>query len=161
MISRKSIHVAFEISLLFKAVLAVSEIAAGIFTYFVSKQYILNLVESITHIELTEDPHDVIATYLMHTAHGLSVTSQMFTAFYLLSHGVIKLWLIGGLWRKKLNYYPIAIAIFCILIIYQLYRYSFTHSWLLLLISLLDVVVIGLTWFEYQNLRYLSPEEQR
>lgn len=87
----------------------------------------------------------------------MSVSSQQFAAFYLLSHGGIKLWLIIGLWRKKLGYYPAAKAVFGLFILYQLYRYSFTHSLLLLLITALDIAVIGLTWFEYQHLRRILP----
>ena len=155
----KNVHVAFEISLMFKGAFALAEIAAGIFAYFVSRQFLLDLVQAITRTELTEDPRDFVANYLLHAAQGLSVSSQHFAAFYLLSHGVIKLWLIIGLWRKKLGYYPAAIAVFGLFILYQVYRYSFTHSLSLLLITALDVVVIGLTWFEYRHLRRILPND--
>lgn len=150
-------HVAFEISLMFKAAFALSEIATSIVAYFVTTQFLLDLARVITRTELTEDPRDFVANYLLDAAQGLSVTSQHFTAFYLFSHGVVKLWLIIGLWQKKLGYYPAAIAVFGLFILYQLYRYSFTHSLLLLLITALDVAVIGLTWFEYQHLRRILP----
>lgn len=153
----KSVHFAFEISLIFKGAFALAEIASSIFAYFVTTQFLLDLVNVITRTELTEDPRDFIANYLLHAAQGLSVSSQQFAAFYLLSHGGIKLWLIIGLWQKKLGYYPAAIAVFGLFILYQLYRYSFTHSLLLLLITALDVAVIGLTWFEYQHLRRILP----
>lgn len=149
----KNVHLAFEISLMLKGVFALAEIAVGIFAYVVTRQFLLDMVHAITRTELTEDPRDFVANYLLHAAQSLSVSSQHFTAFYLLSHGVIKLWLIIGLWRKKLGYYPTAIAVFGLFILYQVYRYSFKHSLLLLLITALDVVVIGLTWFEYQHLR--------
>ncbi|MBC7501300.1 MAG: DUF2127 domain-containing protein [Herminiimonas sp.] len=149
----KNIHVAFEISLILKGAFALTEIAASMFAYAVTTQFLLDLVQAITRTELTEDPRDFVANYLLHAAQGLSVSDQHFAAFYLLSHGVIKLWLIIGLWQKKLGYYPAAIAVFSLFILYQLYRYSFTHSLSLLLITVLDVVVLGLTWFEYQHLR--------
>ena len=149
----KKVHVAFEISLFFKGAFALAEIAASIFAYFVTTQFLLDLTNAMTRTELTEDPRDFIANNLLHAAQGLSVSSQHFAAFYLLSHGVIKFWLIMGLWRKKLAYYPAAIAVFGLFIIYQLYRYSFTHSLALLLITAMDVVVIGLTWVEYRHLR--------
>jgi len=38
---------------------------------------------------------------------------------------------------------------------YQLYRFSFTQSVCLLLITLVDVIVIALTWHEYKYLRGL------
>jgi uncharacterized membrane protein len=103
-----------------------------------------------------EDPRDFVANYLSHAAQDLSVSSQHFAAFYLLSHGAIKLWLIIGLWRKKPGYYPAAIAVFSFFVLYQLYRYSFSHSVPLLAITILDVAVIGLTWFEYQQLRHIA-----
>ncbi|MEO7939131.1 MAG: DUF2127 domain-containing protein [Burkholderiaceae bacterium] len=153
LLSEKNVHVAFEVSLLFKGAFAVLEIATGIFAYFVTQQFLLDMAHLVTRAELTEDPHDFVANHLLHAAQGLSVSSQQFTAFYLLSHGLIKIWLIAGLWRKKLGYYPATIAIFGALIVYQLYRYSFAPSLSLLLITALDVLVVGLTWFEYQHLR--------
>lgn len=159
--NEKNIHVAFEISLMLKGAFALAEIAAGIFAYFVTRQFLLDLVHVITRTELTEDPRDFVANYLFHAAQDLSVSSQHFAAFYLLSHGAIKLWLIIGLWQKKLRYYPAAIVVFGLFILYQMYRYSFTHSLSLLLITVLDVVVIGLTWFEYQHLRRILPNERK
>ena len=85
------------------------------------------------------------------------MSTRNFTTVYLLSHGVIKLWLIIGLLRAKLSYYPVAIGVFGLFIIYQLYRFSATHSLWLLLITAVDVVVIGLTWHEYQYLRRSHP----
>ena len=158
LIDESNVHVAFEISLMLKGVFALAEIATSIFAYFVTRQFLLDLVQTITRTELTEDPRDFVANYLLHAAQGLSVSSQHFTAFYLLSHGAIKLWLIIGLWRKKREYYPAAIAVFGLFILYQVYRYSFTHSLSLLLITALDAVVIGLTWFEYQQLRRILPK---
>jgi uncharacterized membrane protein len=151
--NEKHVHVAFEIGLAFKGVLTLVEIAAGIFAYFVTRQFLLDLVQVITRMELTEDPRDFVANYLFHAAQSLSLSTQRFTALYLLSHGVIKLWLIIGLWQKKLGYYPAAITVFSVFILYQMYRYSFTHSALLLFLTVLDVFVIGLTWLEYKYLR--------
>ena len=153
LLDEKNVHVAFEISLAFKGAFAVAEIVTGIFAYFATRQFLLVLADAITQTELTEDPRDVVANYLLHAAQGLSISSQQFAAFYLLSHGVIKLWLIIGLWQKKLGYYPAAMAVFSFFILYQGYRYSFTHSLSLLFITVLDVVVIALTFFEYRHLR--------
>lgn len=149
----KNVHIVFELSLVIKAAFAVAEIAAGIFAYIVTQRFLLGLVHAITATELTEDPRDLIANYLLHAVQGLSVSSQSFAAFYLASHGVVKLWLISGLWRKKRGYYPAAIVVFSLFILYQAYRYSFTQSLSLLLITVLDLVIVALTWLEYQHLR--------
>jgi uncharacterized membrane protein len=153
----KNIHLAFDISLLFKGVLAVFEVIGGILAYFVSQQFLLQIVSAITQEELTEDPRDFIANYLVHSVQYLSISAEHFAAFYLLAHGIIKLWLIVGLLRKKLWYYPTAIIVFSLFIIYQLYRFNFTHSIWLLLITIVDIIVIWLTWHEYKYLRH-SPK---
>jgi uncharacterized membrane protein len=70
---------------------------------------------------------------------------------------VIKTVLIVGLLREKLGYYPAAIAVFVLFVMYQIYRYTFTHSIWLLLITLLDIVVIWLTWHEYRYMRDHRP----
>jgi uncharacterized membrane protein len=157
LLNDKNVHIAFQVSLALKGAFALGEIVAGFLIYFVTQQFLLDLADAVTRTELTEDPHDFIANYLLHGAQNLSISSQHFAALYLLSHGVIKLWLIIGLWGKKLGYYPTAIAVFGMFICYQLYRYSFTHSLSLLLITVLDIAVIGLTWLEYGQLRRRLP----
>jgi uncharacterized membrane protein len=86
-------------------------------------------------------------------AQQFSISTQYFTAFYLFSHGVVKLFLIAGLLRERLWYYPLAMIVFAFFIMYQLYRFSFTHSVWLFVITILDMVVIWLTWREYKYLR--------
>jgi uncharacterized membrane protein len=157
----KYLHLAFEVSLVLKAVFAAVETLAGIGTYFVTRQLLFRLVERITREELLEDPRDFIANYLLHSAQHFSVSTRNFTAAYLLAHGVIKLWLIVGLLRRRLWYYPVAIAIFGLFIVYQLYRYSLTHSLWLVFITAVDVLVIALTWHEYRYLRSRASPRQR
>ncbi len=155
--TEKNIHLLFEISLWLKGIFALLEIIAGIAAYFVSQQLLLTLVHWVTKEEFAEDPHDLIANYLLHSAQNLSIGTQDFAAIYLLAHGVIKLWLIIGLLRKRLWYYPVAMFVFGLFIVYQLYRFTFTHSVWLLFITALDVIVIALTRHEWRYLRRALP----
>jgi uncharacterized membrane protein len=49
-------------------------------------------------------------------------------AFYLLSHGLVKVLLVAGLLREKLWAYPASLIVLSAFIAYQTYRYSSTHS---------------------------------
>ena len=151
----KNIHLVFEVSLILKGILALFEIIGGILVYFVSQHFLLHVVLAITQDELAEDPKDFIAHYLIQSAQSFSVSSQHFAAFFLFSHGAIKMFLIVGLLQKKLWFYPAAIVVFGLFIVYQLYRFSYTHSAWLLVITLLDIVVIWLTRHEWKYLRSL------
>jgi uncharacterized membrane protein len=157
--AEKYLHRVFEISLVLKAVFAVAEILAALGAYLVTPRRMSWLIMVITRAELAEDPRDVIANYLIHWAQHFSVSTQRFVVAYLLSHGAVKLWLIVGLLRRRIWYYPVALIVFGLFIFYQLYRFSFTHSLWLLVITMVDVVVIGLTWHEYRYLLGLTTNQ--
>lgn len=143
-------HRIFQVSLLFKGAFAATEILAGISAFFVTQQFLFKLVERLMQQELLDDRRDLIASYLLTSVDHFSLSTRNFTAAYLLSHGVIKLWLIVGLLRGKLWYYPLAIAVFGAFIVYQMYRFTLSHSLWLVLITVVDAVVISLTWQEYR-----------
>ena len=153
LVDEKRIHLFFEVSLLLKGAFALFEVAGGVLAYVVPQNFLFSIVTTLTQRELAEDPRDLLANYLMHAVQHLSVGTREFAAAYLLSHGAIKLWLIVGLLRERLWYYPTAIVVFGLFIAYQLYRFSFTHSLFLLFLTALDVVVIALTYHEYKYLR--------
>jgi uncharacterized membrane protein len=153
LLDERKIHLVFEVSLWLKGVFALSEVIAGVAAYFISQQFLLAIVLWVTKEEFVEDPHDIIANSLLHAVQNFSVSTQKFVAVYLLGHGVIKLWLIIGLLRRRLWYYPVAMIVFALFIAYQLYRYTFSHSVWLLLITVLDIIVISLTWHEYRFMR--------
>jgi uncharacterized membrane protein len=160
-LSERRIHLIFEASLFLKGAFALSEIIGGIATFAIPHGLIFQLVSALTRGELAEDPRDLVANYLLHAAHHLSISGQYFAAIYLVSHGTIKLWLIVGLLRERLWYYPTAMIVFGMFIIYQLYRFSLTQSAFLLFLTVVDVVVIALTWHEYRYMHRHIRERDR
>jgi len=71
-------------------------------------------------------------------------------AIYLLSHGVIKMFAVIALLRKKLWGYPLSIAVFGGFIVYQIYRFTVTGGIGLIVLTIFDLVVIWLIWLEYR-----------
>ncbi len=152
-LNEKYVHRFFEVALALKGVHALIEIGSSIFIYFTNQQFVSNLVVWITQEELSEDPRDFIAHYLIKSVENFSVTSQHFAAFYLLSHGIIKIVLVIELLRKRLWAYPASIVVFSLFIIYQIYRFSFTHSVWLIVFTVLDALIIWLTIHEYRYMK--------
>ncbi len=132
---------------------ALLECAGGVLFALVGNATMAQWVNRMTQQELLEDPQDVIATHLAALAHGLSASTQGFYAFYLLSHGVLKLLLVAGLLLNRLWAYPVSICVFGLFIVYQLYRFSYTHASGLVALTILDVVVVVLIWHEYRLVR--------
>ena len=142
----QSIHFFFNLSIIAKGIDGVIEIVGGFLLFFVAPDRINAAIRLLTQHELSEDPRDLIATYLL---KGVT----MFAAAYLLWHGVVKAGLVTALLLESRWAYPAAIVAFFLFLVYQLYRYTHTHSPALLALSIVDMLVIALTWIEYKRLK--------
>ena len=151
--NERRIHQIFEISVLLKGVHALIECIGGLVLAFISTSAIASLVNSLTQEELIEDPNDFVAAHLLSLAQNFTVSTQHFYAFYLLSHGLIKVFLVIGLLRNKLWAYPVSLVVLGLFIVYQLYRFSYTHGFGLIFLTVFDVFVMGLIWHEYRLVR--------
>lgn len=150
-IEEKRLHEAFEISIILKGIHAIIEIIGGIGAFFVTKTFLVSTALSFTQEELNQDPHDAFSHYLINLSNTFSISTSHFVALYLLSHGVIKLAVIVGLFKKKMWAYPASLVVFMFFIIYQLHRYMSTHSVWLLIFTFFDMIVIALTIHEWSR----------
>ena len=124
--NEQRIHHIFEVSVLLKGAHAAIECVGGFMLAFVTTTSIAEWVNRLTQEELVEDPNDFVATHLLSMSHGFSVNTKNFYAFYLLSHGIVKLALVIGLLRNKLWAYPASLVVLALFIIYQIYRFYYT-----------------------------------
>jgi uncharacterized membrane protein len=108
----------------------------------------------LTAHELSEDPHDLFARSLLHTATHLTHGTTLFGAIYLLSHGIAKVALVALVLRDKLWAYPWLIGLLLAFIVYQLYRITAVHfSAGLTALTIFDTILVWLTWREYSSKR--------
>ncbi len=147
----------FEVSVLLKGAHALIECIGGLVLAFVSTRAITSLVNSLTQDELIEHPNDFVAAYFLGLAQNFTVSDEHFYAFYLLSHGIIKLFLVIGLLKRKFWAYPVSLVVLSLFIVYQLYRFSYTHGFGLVVLTVFDVVVMVLIWHEYRLVRRHLP----
>ena len=85
----------FKIGLVLKGLDGILEVIGGILLLFLTPAAIQRIVRALTAHELSEDPHDLIARYLLHTTAHLHHGTTLFGAIYLLSHGVAKIVLVA------------------------------------------------------------------
>lgn len=152
-IRQKSIfHFGFEIGLIIKGFDGLLEIIGGVFLLFLNPARLGRLTHLLTQHELSEDPRDVIANFLLTLSSSFSISTQHFGFIYLMSHGIIKCVLVLLLWRKKLWAYPLTIISLILFVAYQVYRYTFTQSAFLIFLTVFDIIMIILTIIEYKTL---------
>jgi uncharacterized membrane protein len=140
----------FRVSVIVKGVDGALEIIGGLLLLLVSPATIQSIVRSLTQHELSEDPHDLIASHLLRSTRDLSHATTLFAAVYLLSHGVAKVVLVVAVLRDQIWAYPAIIVLLMGFIVYQLYRLWLEPTIGLTLLTLFDAFVVVLTWKEYQ-----------
>jgi uncharacterized membrane protein len=149
----------FRVSITLKGLHALLETIGGIALLIIPPQTLNQFLLTVLHHELSEDPRDFIAAHLVRAYHSFVSGGKHFASVYLLSHGVVKLVLVIALFWNKLWAYPLMIIMLAAFICYQLYRFALTHSLVMILLTLFDLVVIVLTWLEYGKQRARRQSE--
>jgi uncharacterized membrane protein len=142
----------FKIGLILKGLDGILEVAGGLLLLFLSPHAIEQIARTLTAHELREDPHDFIASHVLHTASHLTTSTPLYGAIYLLAHGVTKIVLVALVLRNKLWAYPWLIGLLLAFIAYQLYQITaIRFSVGLTALTVFDAVLAWLTWREYQS----------
>jgi uncharacterized membrane protein len=146
-------EVLFLLSVCVKGLDGLLELIGGAALFLVTPTFVLHAVQFLTQDEIAEDPRDLVANALRHAAGRLSFATEHFMGIYLLIHGVLKLALVWALLARIYVAYPLSIGVFAGFIVYQLYRFTFTHATGLLVLSAFDLFVIAIVWLEYRAMR--------
>lgn len=146
--AQKRIHEAFEVGVILKGLNAAVEMLLGALLLFVD---VRGIIETLLQNELVEDPNDFLARHLEPLANRLPPNAELYSALYLLSHGIVKAVLVWGLLRGKLWAYPASLAVLTLFILYQVIRIFEHYSLALVALTIFDLVVMWLIWQEYRR----------
>jgi uncharacterized membrane protein len=141
----------FEISISLKGLDGLLEVGGGILLLLLSPTQLTSIITLLTQHELSQDPHDFIATQRLSYAHTLSASVLVFAAVYLMAHGIVKIVLVVALLKQQLWAYPWTIGFLVIFILYQVYRIILHVSVWLIVLTLFDCFIVLLTVLEYRK----------
>jgi uncharacterized membrane protein len=133
------------------------ELAGGVLLLLVSPATLNHWAHQLTQHELSQDPNDYLAHHLLRLTANLHNT-QLFGALYLLTHGLVKLVVVVGLFLRQRWAYPVAFVFLGGFVIYQLYRMTYAPTVGLALLTVFDLFIIWLTWREYRRTKASEPE---
>ncbi|HVB08284.1 MAG TPA: DUF2127 domain-containing protein [Candidatus Acidoferrales bacterium] len=146
----------FHVSIALKGIDGVLEILGSIFLLSGSAGRLNVFLTKMAQETLSQDPHDIAATLLLHLSHRFNGSAQYFMILYLLSHGLAKVILVAALWMNRMWAYPAMILMLLGFIGYQVYRMTFAPSWWLAALTVFDAIIVLLTWAEYKKQRLLK-----
>jgi uncharacterized membrane protein len=148
---RQWTYAAFLLGVWAKLGTGLLEIAASILLFLTGG--ISHLFLTLARHELGEDPGDFVANKTIEYLPYLSTSMQTFAAWYFLLHGVVHILVAAALLARRLWAFPLALTVHVGFVFYELYRYTHTHSFLLILLILFDIFVTFFIWREYTILR--------
>jgi uncharacterized membrane protein len=149
--TKNLLHDSFRVGISVKGFDGLLEVISGVALWFVSPAQMSALVKSLTEHMLTRIPHGYISRHLLAASQGFTNDSREFAAYYLLSHGFVKVVLVACLLMNKLWAYPLTIAVFGLFMLYQVHRFTQTHSVSMILLTIFDALIIYLTWVEFKQ----------
>ncbi len=126
------------------------ELIGGLALTVVTKAQLSSWVELLMEHELSQDPGDRFARALIVFVQGLPLDAKLYATVYLLTHGLIKIFLVYNLLRERLWAFPWGMAFLGAFTLYQLYRMSHHFSNALLFFTALDIVIIAFIYNEYK-----------
>jgi len=131
---------AFRISVIFKGIGGAMELLTGLVLIFISTATLQLAVQPLGHFgeEISKE---------------ISEGTRLFVIFYAVSRGIIRLGLAICLLQLRLWAYPVAIGFLVLTILYQLWLMIDHASIGLVLLTIFDVGIIALTWYEYRKLK--------
>jgi len=146
-------HEGFEIAVVLKGLGGLAEVLGSIALFFLKPSVMERLVRHMTRGMLQNEYTSWLAHYLITLSTRFTTSTQLFGVFYLASHGLVKLVLVGLLWKRKLWAYPLTIASLIAFIFYQIYCFAVKPSIGMVALTIFDLVMIWLTYKEYLRIK--------
>jgi uncharacterized membrane protein len=111
------------------------EVLGGVILLFYGQE-VKREVLVLTNYEIIERHNDFVAKTLIGIFDNFSTSTLHFVSYYLLFHGLINLFLVISLWKRKLWAFPVSVVFFSFFVAYQFYRFYHNHSLNLLFITI-------------------------
>lgn len=149
------LDVVFLVGVLLKGLDGLLEVLVAVPLLVVPHPDWVRLAHVFTAPGLRHDPVDLIAGIVVQEAARLGRNELVAIGLYLLVHGVVKLAIVVALLIGATRVYPWAIGALGLLTAYQLVDLAVHPSLGVAALTVLDAVIIALTWREWRRHRTL------
>ncbi len=140
----------FIIAVVVKGLDGLLGIVGGAILAFIKPSTLNWLAAVLTTHELSRNPHNLIATMVVHSVAALDVGKLAFAAAYLCIHGALKVFLVAMLLIGRPWSYPAGIAFLGVFVAYTVYRLNLHWSWILFSFMAFDLFTIFLVFREWR-----------
>jgi uncharacterized membrane protein len=151
----------FEGGIIIKGLTGLAEFVGGLVLFFVSPAAVHNFIVFITQDTLLENPHSIVANFLLTSTQDFTSGSRTFLIIYLWIHAVIKLIAVIGILKNQLWAYPFSLITLGALMLYQVYSIVFIKPSLgFILLTIFDIFILWLIWREFGKVRLQTARKK-
>ena len=142
----------FVISMWWRIGYGVLRIILGLAVLKVVGMPVIDVITTLLHHELVTDPQDALYSlaHSLFAHHPLYIS--YFMAFYLIFWGVTDVFLSYHLMHYRRWAFPVSLVLIGGFVCYELFRFSHTHSLILLGVMCIDTLILWLVYDEYKKL---------
>ncbi len=144
-----TVYTFFLWSVLLKGFISVVEVVGGCALFFIPSETIVQAALFV----LNHLPIASLQNTLMQEVAKYTSSTVTFVALYLVSRGLIKAVLIFALLKNKLWAYPSSLVVLAAFVLYQAYQIVKDHSFIIISITLFDLVVMYFIYREWRIVR--------
>ena len=143
----------FKIVVIFKGIDGALELIGGLALLVVPSSALHQAIITVSQNAFIVQ-HDWLTHAATSLGHNFTPGIQWYTAIYLLLHGLIKVGLVVALLSRRYAWYPAAIVILSLFMVYQIYRIFTEGQWLFDgILTLIDGAAVWLAILEYRRHR--------
>jgi len=144
-------HVIFLATIIGKLLLGVIQLAIGALIWLGFAVKIPAFVGWVFHDELLEDPTDLLASWVMTNVGKILSVDLSFYQAYFAAHGLLHVAVAAALLFGSAWAYPATSLTLGAFVVVQLIEWYTVGGSTVLILTAIDVFVIGLTWIEWRT----------
>lgn len=141
----------FKIGMWYRIVYGALRVVLAVALLNVINVPLSDLLYKVMAHELVEDPNDLLYRAISAILQAHPVSVSYFLSVYLMFWGTTDIILSVSLLRHKIWAFPVSLALIACFMVYEVFRYSHTHSTVLLIFIFVDLVVFGLIGREFRK----------
>ena len=146
-------HELFKVGVYIKGIIGAFELASGFLVIFISAERIGRILANLANRNLPLNLEDFFVYFSHQYVANPHPELKIFAGLYIISRGVINMFLVWGLIKERHEAYLFAIGVMGSFWLYQVYRLVLHPSLLLGFLTAFDVLLIILIWHEYKKLK--------
>jgi uncharacterized membrane protein len=143
----------FKLGMYWRIIYAIFKFVFGIILLKFINSNFTDLFYHVMGHEIIEDKNDIFIRAIKSIFDNHTFYVTYFVAIYFIFWGAVDAFLSFNLLKLNLWSYPVSLTLITVFTLYEIYRFTYTHSLILLSIIFIDIFLIWIIFKEYKKLK--------